>query len=118
MTTDSLASAPPPGITPEDAAALLEAARSALDLLDRMDAHAPEGLAFGGEGKVRRRLRDAVRRCSVEIRPCVACDGGVTHAPVGHPMEAPRLVSCPECGGSGRVRAYTYGRPRRAARGT
>ena len=33
-------------------------------------------LAHGGEAKVRRMLREAVRRCSFEMRPCPACDGG------------------------------------------
>jgi len=45
---------------------LLEAAEAALQLLDRIDAHAPEGLAFGGEGRVRRQLREAIRRARAE----------------------------------------------------
>jgi hypothetical protein len=110
-------SPPIPGITPQDHERLLTAARDALALLDRMDAHAPEGLSFGGEGKVRRRLREAVRRCSFEIRPCAACDEGATQAPTRHPMEVPRIVSCSECGGSGRVRVYSYGPPKKARRG-
>ncbi len=47
-------------------AELLEAAEASLRLLDWMDAHMPEGLAFGGEGKVRRQLREAIRRARVE----------------------------------------------------
>ena len=45
---------------------LLEAAQAALKLLDRIDQHAPEGLAFGGEGRVRKQLRTAIRRARVE----------------------------------------------------
>ena len=45
---------------------LLEAAEAALRLLDRIDQHAPEGLAFGGEGRVRKQLRTAIRRARVE----------------------------------------------------
>jgi hypothetical protein len=43
---------------------LLEAVQAALRLLDRIDAHAPEGFAFGGEAKVRRQLRRAIRLAS------------------------------------------------------
>ncbi len=62
MDTPSVAQSPAP-ITPdpEDHERLLEAARSALRLLDAMDQHAPEGLAFGGEHRVRRELRKAIR---------------------------------------------------------
>ena len=45
---------------------LLEAAQAALKLLDRIDQHAPEGLAFGGEGKVRKQLREAIKRSRLE----------------------------------------------------
>jgi hypothetical protein len=45
---------------------LLEAAEAALRLLDRIDQHAPEGLAFGGEGRVRKQLRTAIRRSRLE----------------------------------------------------
>jgi len=41
---------------------LLEAAEAALGLLDRIDAHAPSDMHFGGEGRVRRQLRGAIRR--------------------------------------------------------
>jgi hypothetical protein len=61
--TDRIAQAPAP-ITPEDHARLLEAVQAALRLLDRIDAHAPEGFAFGGEAKVRRQLRRAIRLAS------------------------------------------------------
>jgi len=98
---------------PEDHAKLLEAARAALRYLDDLDRHAPEGFCMGGEGRVRKQLREAVRRCSFEMRPCDACDGGVTHAPVSHPMERPRMVPCLECGGSGERKVYSYGRPKR-----
>ena len=40
---------------------LLDAAQAALKLLDRIDAHTPEGLSFGGEGRVRKQLRQAIR---------------------------------------------------------
>ena len=65
MYTERIAQAPAP-ITPdpEDHARLLEAAQAALHLLDRIDAHAPEGLAFGGEAKVRKQLRRAIRLAS------------------------------------------------------
>ncbi len=49
--------------------ALVDAAREALLLLERIDAHAPEGLAFGGEGRVRRRLREALRRADAPAAP-------------------------------------------------
>lgn len=45
---------------------LLEAAEAALGWFDRFDQHAPEGLSFGGEGRVRRQLRGAIRRARVE----------------------------------------------------
>ena len=45
---------------------LLEVAEAALAWFDRFDGHAPEGLEFGGEAKVRRQLRDAIRRARVE----------------------------------------------------
>jgi hypothetical protein len=61
--TDRIAQAPAP-ITPEDHARLLEAAQAVLRLLDRMDEHAPEGFAFGGEARVRRQLRQAIRLAS------------------------------------------------------
>jgi hypothetical protein len=46
---------------PDSREDLLEAADAALRLLDRIDAHAPEGLAFGGEARVRKQLRAAIR---------------------------------------------------------
>lgn len=109
------ASLPPPpiaGTTPEDVGSLLDAARAALEYLDDLDKHAPEGFCMGGEQKLRRQLREAVRRCSFEMRPCRACDDGTTHAPTRHPMERPRTISCPECGGTGEARVYSYGPPK------
>ncbi len=47
-------------------AELFSAAEAALAWLDRFDAHAPEGLVFGGEAKVRRQLREAIRRARAE----------------------------------------------------
>jgi hypothetical protein len=61
--TDRIAQVPAP-ITAEDHSRLLEAAQAALRLLDRINAHAPEGFAFGGEAKVRRQLRRAIRLAS------------------------------------------------------
>jgi hypothetical protein len=43
-------------------AELLEAAEAALKWFDRFDAHAPSDMHFGGEGRVRRQLRGAIRR--------------------------------------------------------
>jgi hypothetical protein len=45
---------------------LLEAAEDALEWFERFDAHAPEGLAFGGEAKVRRALRTALRKAQAD----------------------------------------------------
>ena len=45
---------------------LLQAAQDALRLLDRIDQHAPSDMHFGGEGRVRRQLRGAIRRARVE----------------------------------------------------
>ena len=47
-------------------AELLEAAEAALKWFARFDAHAPEGMAFGGEAKVRRQLRGAIKRSRLE----------------------------------------------------
>jgi hypothetical protein len=60
--TERIAQSPAP-ITPdpEEHERLLEAARSALRLLDAMDQHAPEGLTFGDEHRVRCELRKAIR---------------------------------------------------------
>ena len=111
LTEQSLA--PPSGaITPEDASALLDAARAALRYLDDLDKHAPEGFCMGNEGSVRKQLREAVRRCSFEIRPCAACDDGVTHAPTLHPMERPRTITCPECSGTGERKVFAYPKPK------
>jgi hypothetical protein len=54
----------PTDLEPEDHAVLLEAAKSALRWFDAFDQHAPSGLGFGGEVKVRRQLRQAIRRVS------------------------------------------------------
>jgi hypothetical protein len=108
----SLPPSPITGTTPEDVGSLLDAARAALKYLDDLDRHAPEGYGLGGEGRIRRQLREAVRRCSFEMRPCEACDGGMTHAPIRHPMERPRLVSCGECGGTGRRKVFAYPKPK------
>ncbi len=112
--TESSVAPPITAITTQDHERLLTAARDALALLDRMDTHLPiDAPRVGGESKVRKTLREAVRRCSYETRPCTACDGGRTHAPTRHPMERPRTIGCPECSGSGEVRVYSYGRARR-----
>ena len=64
MTNRSLARSAPTGTTEQDEAHddLLEAAKAALKWLDAFDEHAPEGFAFGGEARVRRQLRRAIRR--------------------------------------------------------
>lgn len=114
--TKSSVSPPTPGITPQDHARLPDAAREALAWFERFDRHAPSDMYFGGESKVRKALREAVRRCSYELRHCEACDDGTTYASVSHPMERPRVVPYGECSGSGRVRVFTYptNRTRRA----
>lgn len=53
----------------DPAEALVDASREALRLLERIDAHAPEGLAFGGEGRVRRLLREALRLADAPPAP-------------------------------------------------
>ena len=57
-------SAPITPVDPEDHALLLAAADAALGWLDAFDRHAPKGFAFGGEQRVRRQLRQAIRRCA------------------------------------------------------
>ena len=104
---------PPPTVGTEDIERLLTAAREALSLLDRMDAHLPiDAPRVGGEAKVRKALREAVHRCSYELRPCEACDDGTTHAPVRHQMERPRTIVCGECSGTGQTRVFTYMKPK------
>lgn len=110
--TESSVSPPTTVITPQEHERLLDAAREALALLDRIDRHAPEGLAFGGEGRVRRILRDAIRQASFEVRDCPSCEGGTTLAPVRHPMERPRIVNCEECSGTGQTRVFAYPKPK------
>lgn len=102
----------PPPVAAEDLERLLDAARAALKYSDDLDKHAPEGTALGGEGRVHWMLREAVRRCSFEIRDCPECDGGIIPGPTAHPMERPIPECCSSCGGSGRVSVFSYGRPR------
>jgi hypothetical protein len=45
----------------QDVTRLLDAAKSALRLLDAMDEHMPADMCFGGEARVRRELRTAIR---------------------------------------------------------
>ncbi len=111
MTEQSL-SLPSGAITPEDQARLLDAARAALRYLDDLDKHAPEGFSMGNEGRVRKQLREAVRRCSFEMRRCEFCDDGTTYAPTTHPMQRPRTIACPECKGTGERKVYSYGPPK------
>lgn len=47
-------------------AQLLDAAQAALRLLDRMDEHMPSDMRFGGEGRVRKQLRAAIRGARAE----------------------------------------------------
>lgn len=111
---DELRIHPPPAVGTEELEKLLEAARAALKYLDDLDRHGPADLPrLGGEGRIRRRLRDAIRLCSFEVRPCAACGGGGTvPGPTDHPMERPELAACPECGGSGVARVFSYPRPK------
>ncbi len=102
----------PPPVAAEDLERLLDAARAALKYLDDLDKHGPEGMSFGGEGRVRRMLREAVRRCSFEFRDCPDCDGGIVPGPTAHPMERPTPGSCTSCEGSGRMKVFCYGRSR------
>ena len=98
-----------PPVAAEDLERLLDAARAALKYLDDLDKHAPESMASGGEGRM---LREAVRRCSFEIRDCPDCDGGIILGPTAHPMERPEPTPCPACGGHGTVRVFAYPRPK------
>jgi hypothetical protein len=91
---------------------LMDACREALAWFDRFARHAPAELEIGGEGRIRRRLREAVRLASFEIRPCLSCDGGMTRDPAAGPMERPRFVPCQECGGSGERRVFLYPKPK------
>ncbi|CAA9457756.1 MAG: hypothetical protein AVDCRST_MAG02-1726 [uncultured Rubrobacteraceae bacterium] len=107
-------SLPPPTTTEQEAAkaALLDAARDALEWLRRFQRHAPAEARFGGEEGLTRRLSSAVRMCSFEVRDCPECDDGLAYAPTEHPMERPRSVPCPSCGGTGRTRVFAYARPK------
>lgn len=48
---------------------LMEAARDALRWFERFDAHAPSDMHFGGEGRVRKALREALRRADRPLAP-------------------------------------------------
>jgi len=91
-------------------AALLDAAKEALDWLRRFQRHAPQEARFGGEEGLTRRLSAAVRMCSFEVRACANCDADTISGPTAHPMERP--TPCPECEGSGRVKVFSYGTPK------
>lgn len=99
-------------------AALLDAAKDALDWLRRFQRHAPQEARFGGEEKLTKKLSAAVNTWSFEIRPCANCDAGTIPGPTAHPTEKrPTPYSCPECGGSGRVKVFSYGTPKSNGRG-
>jgi len=57
---------------------LLEAAEAALAWFDRFDAHAPSDMHFGGEGRVRRQLRGAIRRSRLEADTLAWADAADT----------------------------------------
>lgn len=117
MDTPSLAQDARPSPEHEVAhAALLDAARDALDWLRRFQKHAPQEARFGGEERVTRKLSAAVRMASFEIRPCADCDDGQVPGPTASPMERPEPAPCPACGGSGGRRVYTYAKPARRDR--
>ncbi len=117
---DARGSLPPPGgpgtPTAEQERAherLLHAAREALAWFRRFERHAPGEVHFGGEAMVVRRLSEAVRYASYEVRPCHDCGGrGMVPGPTDHPTQCPELAACPSCGGSGALRVYSYPRPR------
>lgn len=48
---------------------LVEAVRAALRWFERFDAHAPSDLHFGGEGRVRKQLREALRLADAPLAP-------------------------------------------------
>jgi hypothetical protein len=64
LTDKSLARSPRTVTTEQEEAhhELLEAAKSALSWFDLYDEHAPDDWIFGGEAKVRRQLRRAIKR--------------------------------------------------------
>ncbi len=119
MDAQSLAEGRAPSTEQEAAAyaALLNAARDALDWIRRFQKHAPEEARFGGEERVARRLSAAVRLCSFEIRDCPQCDGGTVPGPTASPMERPALAPCPACEGRGTVRVFAYPKPSARRRG-
>ncbi len=98
-------------------AALLDAAKDVLDWLRRFQKHAPQEARFGGEERLTRKLSAAVRACSFEIRPCANCAAGTIPRPTAHPAERLTPAPCPECGGSGRVKVFSYGTPKSNGRG-
>ena len=55
-------------------AALLDAARDALEWFRMFQRHAPEGIRFGGEERLMRRLSAAIETCSFETRGCLCCE--------------------------------------------
>jgi hypothetical protein len=92
---------------------LLEAAREALAWLRRFERHAPQGARFGGEATVTRRLAEAIRLASYEVRECRDCGGGGTlPGPTVQPMQRPEIIACLSCGGTGRTRVFSYPRPK------
>ena len=64
MTDASLARSPRTVTTEQEEAhdELLVAAKAALRWFELYDEHAPDGWSFGGEAKVRRQLRRAIKR--------------------------------------------------------
>jgi hypothetical protein len=118
VTNTRIARTAPPGTPPDpaDHERLLDACREALAWFDRQARHAPAEFEIGGEGRIRRRLREAVRLASYELRPCSACDDGTTYNPTVRPTERPRLVPCATCDGAGQVRVFLYPKPKRRGR--
>ncbi len=90
---------------------LLEAAREALAWFRRFERHAPQEIRFGDEARVTRRLAEAVRVASYEVRSCPDCKAGMTHAPTTNPLERPTMVPCAQCNGTGKIRVYAYAKP-------
>lgn len=68
MTQESLARRAD-GRVPDPRDELMQAARDALRWFERFDAHAPSDMHFGGEAKVRKALREAIRRADRPLSP-------------------------------------------------
>ncbi len=89
---------------------LLDAAREAQAWFRRFERHVPQEAHMGDEENIRRRLGEAIRLASFEVRPCAGCDGGVVPDPSVGPTECPEMVACASCDGAGSIKVFAYGR--------